>query len=195
MICAYCKRDNAEYHFFTIRSNEIVMVHVCRSCKQEINLEEKTRELGNNLDYLLDSLLHPPDPLDQQGLELSCDRCGTTLKEFKRTNFLGCANCYDVFANSIECVYLEEYGRLDERRVGGIIPKAEEKISGDKEAGEKKPKKSDERKFSGRAEKGSHDKTLAMMMRDLKEAVRLENFEKAAEIRDRIRSFKNKEYI
>jgi len=164
-----------------------------------MNLEKETRELGNNLDYLLDSLLHPPDPLDQQSLELSCERCGTTLKEFKRTNFLGCANCYDVFANSIECIYLEEYGRSDERRderrVEGITAKTEEKTSGEKKAGEKKSKKSDERKSSGRAVNGSHDKTLAMMMRDLKEAVRLENFEKAAEIRDRIRSFKNKEYI
>lgn len=187
MICAFCKRDNAEYHFFTIRSNEIVMVHVCRSCRQDINLEEKTQEMGNNLDYLLDSLLHTPDTLNQQGPELSCERCGTTLWEFKRTNFLGCANCYDIFAKSIESIYSEEYVRSDKRRSGGKAGKKGETESGDKKSEEKKP--------MGESDKGNYEKTLALMMNDLKEAVRLENFEKAAEIRDRIRSLKNKELI
>ncbi len=189
MICAFCKRDIAEYHFFTIRSNEVVIVHVCRSCKQDMNLEEKTRELGNNLDYLLDSLLHPPDTMNQQGVELSCARCGTTIKEFKRTNFLGCANCYDVFISSIKNIYSEESGRVDERGTIEI-----EKIAGKKEknTGEKKP---EGKKPMGGSGKQQHEKILALMMRDLKEAVRLENFEKAAEIRDRIRSFQSKGFI
>ena len=35
---------------------------------------------------------------------LSCDRCGTTFAEFKKTGFAGCDKCYEVFEKDVESI-------------------------------------------------------------------------------------------
>ncbi len=154
MICTFCKRDNAEFHSTTIKNNEIITLHICRSCKQDMNIQDKTEELDNSFDHLLDALIQPRDSFSPSDSGLTCKTCGTTLKDLKQTSFVGCGGCYKVFAHA---------------------------ITGDRSPGQER-----DRRQSG---KGSAIKTLALLRKDLREAVRLENFEKAAEIRDRIRYF------
>tara|TARA_A100001015_G_C14968117_1_gene703916 strand:+ start:179 stop:697 length:519 start_codon:yes stop_codon:yes gene_type:complete len=100
-----------------------------------------------------------------------CKKCGLGKDEFLITLTLGCDNCVDTFQDilSSEIVTqkmiphnIEESNKLDIFHLGNI------------------PKKRDQQLFS---------KTIESLHLALNQAVKLENFEEAADIRDQIKKY------
>jgi protein arginine kinase activator len=91
-----------------------------------------------------------------------CPVCGFTQTDLKKTGRLGCSNCYEVFAEQL----------------GGMLKNMHKGI---KHVG-KAP--------AGRKAIREMKEALATMENDLADAVRSEDYEKAAELRDRIRDFR-----
>jgi protein arginine kinase activator len=92
-----------------------------------------------------------------------CKSCGTTFDEFKRSGLFGCPECYSAFQNSIA----EPIRRIQ----GGAT-----RHIGKKPEGEAKPEAKKE----------------PTLKEQLQQAIAEENYELAAELRDRIREQEGK---
>ena len=91
--------------------------------------------------------------------EIKCDRCGMTADEFNRTGRMGCSHCYDVFFDPMQVLLKRIQGNT---RHHGKVP--------------------EEYAIMHAAEMET-----GKLKQELKECIRAEEYERAAEIRDRIR--------
>ncbi|MCD7904626.1 MAG: UvrB/UvrC motif-containing protein [Clostridiales bacterium] len=183
MLCQKCNHNNASVHYEQNINGKVTKLDLCPECAKEMNLgignifdTNISNAFGNMFDDVFESFGSLLGSHAGTLASLSCNSCGTSLNDLSNTSFLGCPDCYDVFDSLVE-KNLERCQRgtrhLGKRpnRLGS--PKAEESKKAKKE---KKPLSEAD---SLRAE--------------LKAAVKAENYEKAAELRDKIKALENKE--
>ena len=96
----------------------------------------------------------------EEDKSLRCGKCGMTFAEFQKSGRLGCANCYAAFGENMRKMLGSIHGHT--HHVGKVPGYLEEEV---------------------RAKQQIDD-----LRRQMDEAVRAEDFERAAELRDRIRA-------
>ena len=132
--------------------------------KREAHLcEECARQAGVGFKFNLtigDLLGAAPEEKVTKANQVRCPECGITYAEFKSKGRLGCANDYEVFRG--ELLRLLERVHGSTTHVGKSPQTADVQVRKEKE--------------------------LIRLKRDLESMVKSENFEKAAEIRDRIKT-------
>jgi protein arginine kinase activator len=161
----------------------------CSQCKKPISIIYK--EIENNLidvSHMCDHCpifkkkLHGEDALSS-GLQwaegtqgLSCMSCGTSLDTFKLNHSLGCSECYVIFEQLI----------VDLLKIEDLIP---EKL---KQALKKNPHC---QLHLGKTPLETCDPVISTQVTDLKEALnealKKENYEQAATLRDQIKQLKD----
>lgn len=168
MICEKCGKRPAVVHF----------TKIINGVKQEFNLcEECARDIGaidfeNNMNFIstlsfkniLGGIMDYINQSTQNSIQKEevCSNCGMSYNEFKKNGLMGCSECYKSFEP--------------------IIMPVIKRIQGNVEHVGKVPKR------SGRdiLEK----KEITKLKKELQEAVAKEEYEKAAEIRDKIKEIK-----
>lgn len=85
MICEHCKEKNATSFCQVIVDGKMVQKYLCQQCR---SLLVKSDELSVNPEFKIKNQF--------------CHNCGTTLKDFIASSYLGCENCYDEFSLIIE---------------------------------------------------------------------------------------------
>ena len=160
MLCDNCRERDAVVHLTKIVNNAVTQVHLCDRCAAEHGVETTVATPKHPLGEFLQAV--------QQQLAapaadaVACGFCGMTLKDFRTTGRWGCARCYTTF---------EESNRELLRRVHGSS------------------------RHIGRGYRAPHpgasqaQAELAELRERLRRAVEGEQFELAAELRDRIRGF------
>lgn len=98
--------------------------------------------------------------------DIICPVCKTTLKQFKTSGLLGCANCYDVFSKEISKV------------VGKIAPYKEHK---------------QESLTVSKAKKQTKTDKIAELKQELAQAVKEERYEDAGKIKKQIQKLEAKD--
>lgn len=98
--------------------------------------------------------------------DIVCPVCKTTLKQFKTSGLLGCANCYDVFSKEISKI------------VGKIAPHSEHKQESLKTSKQTKQSKTDK---------------IAELKKELAQAVKEERYEDAGKIKKQIQKLEAKD--
>jgi protein arginine kinase activator len=158
-LCERCKKAKATFHLTNIdRSQAKVERHLCDRCAAEEGLLQ-TPKTTIDLNELLENFIASGKSAADLS-NLVCERCGISYVEFRNQGLLGCANDYETFR--------EQIGRLLERTHDGAthhVGKAPKAV-----AVVRKPQ---------------HD--IRRLKRQLDEAVAAEDYERAAELRDRIR--------
>ncbi|NLX65125.1 MAG: DNA helicase UvrBC [Clostridiaceae bacterium] len=91
--------------------------------------------------------------------ELQCERCGMTIDEFNSTGRIGCSKCYEVFFEPMQQLLNRIHGNTHHR---GKVPKKFASIQ-------------------------STSAKIEELRKELSECIKNEAYEKAAEIRDRIK--------
>jgi protein arginine kinase activator len=159
MICDVCKQNQATVFLTQIVEGKMQKVNLCESCSKEKGVTDPT---GFALADLLLGL-GAAQEIERSGGTTKCPTCGFSQADFKKTGRLGCAACYDTFAEPLEQLLKgmhkgsEHVGKVPSRLMRSM-------------------------------ERESHLKDLH---RDLRKAVADENYESAAQIRDRIRTLEN----
>jgi len=92
-----------------------------------------------------------------------CPSCGYTHAEFKKAGRFGCPDCYTAFADGLEQLLKSMHKGLHHT---GKVP-------------------------TGRASTRGLDKKIAALEKKLQQAVKTENFERAAELRDEIAALRS----
>ncbi len=143
------------------------MTNLCQDCAQKKGLMnvflQPTLNLSSLMSALLGSQLTAP-AIPAGGEEQRCPVCGMSYRDFARAGMLGCSRCYKTFEDRLEPLLRRIHG--SDRHVG----KAPVKAGGSAKL---------RRELEG-------------LKRDLAAAVRSEAYEKAAELRDKIRQVEAK---
>lgn len=158
MSCEKCHKNHATVHLTAIENGVKKEAHLCDECAREAGVGGLGFKFNFSIGDILGSLLESPKPSAKTS-QARCPECGITYTEFKQKARLGCANDYDVFR--------------------GELLRLVEKIHGSTTHAGKTPNTVDAQV------RKEHE--LLRLKRDLDTVVRTENFEKAAQLRDRIR--------
>jgi protein arginine kinase activator len=166
MLCQACKERTATIHLTEITNGHRVETHLCQQCAQQQGLAVKAQI---PLNELLSTLLSvQPQAAETSEAEQayipdkSCPECGMTLKRFAKESLLGCPFDYKVFEK--ELLPLIERSHNGKSRHCGKIPN---RIP------------SEQRR----------DIALRQLRKQLDDAVKNEDYEKAAQLRDEIRKY------
>jgi len=127
MQCQICSDNTATIHLTEITDGQRVETHLCQQCAQKQGLAVKSQI---PLNELLSTLL-AAQPEAQTGPfgganaaeddpNLSCPDCGMTMEEFRKDSQLGCPNDYEIFGEALKPIIKKVHGGNTAHR--GKIP-------------------------------------------------------------------------
>jgi len=160
MQCDVCHTEEATVHLTEIINDKVTKLHLCEQCAKEKSQEmEEHFGLADLLSGLAD--LAPISPHEEKiaGTDIKCPACSFTFKHFRKMGRLGCPECYETFKNQLNPLLKKIHG--SENHTGKIKVMKE----------------------------GVRDKGVLLgdLRMRLEKAVKLEEFEEAARLRDRIK--------
>lgn len=161
MLCQNCNKREAKVHFTHIINGKKIEAYLCEQCANE----KSQFNFGHQFDInsLFSGLMgfgEVVKPIDTSRNRFLCDRCGMTYQEFQKTGKLGCSNCYSVFGEVLNPLLKRVHGNTEHNgKIPGSVP--------------------DSIKVSKEIEK---------LKESLNKAIQNEEYEKAAEIRDKIKA-------
>jgi protein arginine kinase activator len=159
MLCSICKEKTATVHLTQIVGDKMQKLDLCEDCAKAKGINDPTSFGLADLDLVLG--LGASQEIEQAagGVELKCPRCGFTQADFKKSGRLGCPECYRTFAEGL-----------------GTLLKAMHK--GTRHTGKAPEALRQSRDLSDR---------LKTLQSKLAKAVKDEDFEEAAILRDEIK--------
>ena len=160
MVCDQCRERDAAVHLTQIVGQTVAQVHLCEQCAAERGIEttvtEPTHPLGDFLQAVQQQAAQLP------GDAARCAYCGTSLRDFRASGRLGCAQCYGAFEQSLRELLRRVHGST--RHEGWrYAPEESSGAAADREG------------------------TLRTLRERLQRAIADEAFETAAALRDEIR--------
>jgi len=166
MLCQQCKEQTATIHLTEINNGVRVETHLCEFCAEQEGIAIKSQiPLNELLSTLLASQetekIEPEEEKTDINEAAECPSCGMTVQAFRKGGLLGCPNDYDVFNETLKPMIEKAQGGNNKHI--GKVPKKEPEDS----------KKHIE---------------VINLRKQLEEAVHSEDYEKAAELRDRIKN-------
>ena len=101
MLCTICKEKPATVHLTQIVGDKMQKLDLCEDCAKTKGINDPTSFGLADLDLVLG--LGASQQIEQAagGVELKCPRCGFTQADFKKSGRLGCPECYKTFAEGL----------------------------------------------------------------------------------------------
>jgi len=168
MNCSVCHKNEATIHLTEIINNQVIKMHLCEECakKKGIDVGEGFPHfsLADLLAGLTDLGFESPLKIAKK---ISCPTCGLTDSDFRENGRLGCSDCYQTFSKQLAPLLKRIHGSPYHtgKKLIPIVSTGQEKVSGE----DKRIKE-----------------TIASLQKELKEAIKKEEYERAAEIRDQL---------
>ena len=168
MKCENCKKNDATIHFTQVKDGKVVSYNLCQECAEKFGMK------GAKFDSKQQPAFTPDDKSDVLSELLQskgpdendkCSACHSTLDDIKTSGRMGCGQCYFTFENQID-VLLRRI-QASSFHVG------------------KRTSKLDDRVYSDQV-------TIRKLKKELTDAVKKENYEKAARLRDEIISIEKR---
>jgi len=166
MVCQNCQKREASVLFAQIENGKRSGMYLCTECakeKEQVNIFSTF-----SISDFYSGFMGEPDlkqyESDTVPKKVVCDKCGMSYEEFQRVGRLGCYNCYDVFSEKLKPLLKRLHGNLEYKG-----------------------------KFPAKISKSIIDsKEIENLKEQLNKAIQIEEYEKAAEFRDKIRLFEEK---
>lgn len=163
MLCQHCQKRPANVHLTQIVNNKKSEVYLCEQCAAEKS--KAGMDISMNIGDFFTGLMgldHPASYTKKIYAETKrCEKCGMSLEDFQSLGKLGCDNCYKVFADYLRPLIKKIHGNT--AHSGKVPARASEEIKTTEEIG--------------------------ILRQQLQDAINKEEYEKAAELRDRIKVF------
>jgi len=166
VLCEVCKKRVATLHITEIMPDGTKrMVHLCEECARSEGMIE-TKQTPHTLQQLLQQVMEQHmGEVRGEISKLKCPKCGITYEEFRRNRKFGCPEDYRVFEDALV--------EMLERLHGASHHRGKEYKSG--------------------GEKATKASKVLMLKQRLAEAVKREEYEEAARIRDEIKRLQEEE--
>jgi protein arginine kinase activator len=150
--------------FTQIVNNKKTVLHLCKECAQKRGLQTSQKNPLEPINDFLAGMVEEGEEQSEVTDALQCATCGLTYKEFRASGKLGCSQCYPTFDKPLKKLLRKIHGNTIHH---GKLP----------------ARKSESRQ--------SH-RQLEDLKKELAEAIKQEEFEKAADLRDQIKAFKKR---
>lgn len=111
MKCEICGTREAVIHIQQIIGNKKVELHICEVCAKERGIATGNDKIELSISSLLTGLVGMGEKSNKKRIQKICPSCGLTLKEFKEKGKLGCSNCYSTFGKEIRDMLRKMYGK------------------------------------------------------------------------------------
>lgn len=158
MLCNKCNKNEATYFVERNINGNVTKVALCPECAKEYG---DLSFSSFNAFNLLGGLFGSPMVKKSEPAEKKrCTLCASSFDEIVKSGRVGCAECYDVFKNELEGTIKRIHGNV--KHVGRTPANV------------------------GKAERQEDEMTT--LRKQLEDAVAREDYESAAELRDRIRA-------
>ncbi len=168
MQCDNCHEREAAIHLTQIVDNSVTTLHLCEQCAAEKGVETGASVAKFPLSDFLASLGKGVGPeAAEVAPGVACPFCGATLKDFRETGRLGCAQCYATFEGHLRDLLRRLHG--SSRHVGEAYAATPAGAA------------------AAPAPAAAPSAEVGELREQLKRAVETENFELAAELRDKLK--------
>ena len=157
-----CKKNEANIIFTQIINNEKIVLQLCSECakKKGLSVEFETVSLPSASDSFINELIDSSGKKEKKKNipDLTCEVCKETFAEFKETGLFGCDKCHEAFGNHIDEILKQIHGTSFHY---GKEPKEAPEVFDKKQQ-------------------------LKNLKAQLKHCVEMEDYERAAKLRDQI---------
>ena len=167
MLCQDCKKQEATVHFTQIVNNEKIALSLCKECAAKRGFHSPLENAPFPLSDLISSLIEQLPQKKADIPDITCSRCGLTFEQFTHQGRFGCGECYNAFRSRLEPIMRKIHGSSLHK---GKVP-----VSID---GDPIPVREEER-----------------LEEALKKAIESEDFERAADLRDKLKAVKEAHLI
>lgn len=174
MLCQKCKKNNASVYYKENINGKVTEYSLCPECAAElekngiIKLEKPFERLGDSMfDFSplfsgflggLDRALGGSSAASKEPKK--CPLCGSTFNDIARSGHIGCPECYVTFEDELAATINQLHGSA---KPTGRIPK----------------------RFG---EKQNREQEIAKLKAEMKTAIETQEFERAAELRDKLKA-------
>ncbi len=165
MLCQNCGKRPAAVHFTQVINSRKVELYLCEQCAREKNAFSINvpMDIGN----FFAGVTGIPAKITYANKKESrsvCKGCGENLEQFRKTGKMGCSKCYELYGDMIKPLLKRIHGSVEH------TGKAPGKIS----------------------ESMRLTKEIGNLRKQLEDAVKREDYEKAAQLRDQIKDMNKK---
>ncbi len=164
MLCENCSSREATTHIKKVENGHATQMNLCGECAKNLGYGDLFSDFGFSLRDLFSNIFGDSSLMLADKSE-RCDKCGSTFNDIVKTGYVGCSECYRRF-----------YDRL--------LPSIQ-RIHGKALHSGKTPVniRCEETRLTG-------EELISRLSLQMEEAVKSQNFEEAAALRDRINSLK-----
>lgn len=168
MLCEKCQQKTATVHYQQNINGELTQYHLCEHCANEMELTPSFDSFFN--DNILSGFFNgfsSPISIGSKPVtsSLTCPNCGFSFEDIQKLGKFGCADCYNTFSKQIASIL--------------------KNIQANNQHNGKFPQK------SGTELKVKHE--IENLKLKLHKAIENEQYEEAAEIRDKIKELERGE--
>lgn len=174
MLCDNCGKNEATFIYSENINGVKKEMHLCEKCSKELGVDKMNFNLPIDFSSFFGDMLEEFQtsefmPLYNNVKELKCKNCGYTFDDIINKGHFGCANCYDTFQSEIDPIIRKIQGA--NKHVGRIGKISENKV--------------EESHLETKSSKEVNK--IDVLKQKLKDAIKQENYEEAAKIRDEIK--------
>ncbi len=165
MFCQECNQREAVVYLTKIVNGVKTEMHLCEVCANEKGDPDFSFEPKSSLQNFLASFLNesgfaPAEKKSTSSAKLQCSSCGLTFAQFRQISRFGCSDCYQSFGDeNLQPLFRRMHGSISH---AGKVP----------------------RHLGGTTK---IKREISELREKLQELIQQEEYEKAAEIRDKIR--------
>lgn len=167
MLCDECKEKPASVHLIQVFNGQKIESHLCEECatqKSGMILEPANKfSIPNFLGGMLGSIYNVQD-VASIGRPGKCPNCGMSFMDIRQVGKLGCSECYKIYKQELEASLRRIHGNT--QHLGKIPQRGGEQVL--------------------------IKKQIERLKNQLQEAVRAEEYEKAARIRDTLKDMERR---
>jgi protein arginine kinase activator len=160
-VCDHCGGAGAVVHLTQVVNNETKTSHLCQRCAAEKGLQPNVPFPNILLADFLAKMGGDEFPPGGPREDLTCPFCGLSAADFRKVGRLGCPQCYPTFETHLRGLLRRIHGGT--QHVGKVYLPPDPSVS-------------------------ERVKRLEALRRKLERAIDTEDFERAAELRDQIRT-------
>lgn len=159
MICESCKKKDATIHLTQVIDGNAKKLNLCQDCAQDSGIDLNSPISITDVLLGLGAQLPQASPAATE-FDLSCSRCQMTRTEFKKRARLGCPECYNAFMGELSA--LTKAMHHSAQHVGKIPAR-----------------QGNEARLAAQ---------IAVLKKDIETAIAKEQYEVAANLRDKIKA-------
>ena len=164
MLCQYCKQHNANTHIKRTVNGNTTELYVCSDCASKLKIDLYNTS-AFDVGNLFGGLFTAPSLLQTDAAE-HCNTCGKSFREIVQSGIVGCPDCYVQFFDRLQPSIQRIHGKTS--HVGKVA-----------EAGSAQSRKKLE---------------LITLKDELSKALSLQEYERCATLRDRIKELEGEEH-